>query len=143
MANSFQYSIPDGRKETARVDITWWDSLGLGEGAHDPYWITSASPEKQVWLGYSAHDNQLWFSKISANHWHSNSIQFSFEHRGPAPAGWSGDPETLPKNNNGNDNGHLGYRDWNGTNHYLVINSLDIPTGRDHAAPPTVSVLPA
>jgi hypothetical protein len=100
------YCVPDKDNQvvvrTARLEDTWYDnalSPFPGTTTHDSRWIIDESPNRDVWMGYTAHDGSVWFSKVSCEYDGGlNTIRGRFRHRGPAPAGYKGDPEDLNEN---------------------------------------------
>jgi len=120
---SFDYSTPDGQKRTASLEPTYYDQNGPFYSTHDPMWILSGVSAKQVWIGYTGGDGQLWFSKIHSKYDSGlNRINSHYEHRGPARPGVA--PEDLPEADYGDNDinkGLLGFKDWNGLGWHALL----------------------
>jgi hypothetical protein len=124
IVTSFQYVTPDGRRLTASLEPSNYDETGPVISTHDPWWILSASPKLQKWMGYMGGDRQLWWTKVHA-HWDPGLrvIKMWFEHRGPGGPP-DNDPSNLPEANYGpNDinKSLLGHYDWAGRGWHAAI----------------------
>ena len=111
------YVTPDGRKLKASLepsDVNFPGFPGV-QSTYDPMWITTASPHRQVWLGYKGGDGNLWWTKVHAQ-WQGGgcgNIEIRFEHRGPGGPGQK--PEDLPEAKSRDVKYKIGFFSWDGS----------------------------
>lgn len=94
-----EYVTPDGRSLKAELGTIHY---GHPDEEQSIRWFISGTPDEQTWLGYTAHDGQLWWTRLYATHagpWNNPvpaPVDFRLEHRGPGSAP-GGDPGNLPE----------------------------------------------
>jgi len=114
-----EYVTPDGRKLKASLEDSDCAQCGMPglQSTRDPRWITTASSQRQEWLGYKGGDGKLWFTKVHAEYGGDGrspkKFKFWFEHRGPGnPPG--GKVEKLPEKTPDEVKQKIGYFGWDG-----------------------------